>query len=215
MRRAAGSGLHHMVWDWNGTLLDDVDLVVEIMGELLREHGLPALEISRYLEIFEFPAQKYYEKLGFGAAHPTFETVATRFMQQYNRRVFDCSLHADARQSLERFRERGVTNVVLTAGNQASVAQQFEHFGLRDLVSEVVGNTDDFAGSKDVIGTNWLRERRFDSRSMAYVGDTTHDYEVAKAMEVRCILVSHGHNSLARLTRCGCTVVPRLSALDV
>jgi phosphoglycolate phosphatase len=205
--------LQRVIWDWNGTLLDDVSLVVDIMGELLREHGLPALDVARYLEIFEFPTQKYYQKLGFGPAHPSFETLATRFMEQYERRVLECSLHAGAGEALERFRERGIANVILTAGKQTSVERQLKHFGLRELVTEVVGSGDHFAGPKDALAFNWLRERQFVPQSMVYIGDTVHDFEVATSMRVRCVLVPHGHNSLRRLQACRCTVASCLGAL--
>jgi phosphoglycolate phosphatase len=210
---ALRSDLQRMIWDWNGTLLDDVSLVVDIMGGLLREHGLPALDVARYLEIFEFPTQKYYQRLGFGPAHPSFETLATSFMVEYERRVSECSLHAGSREALQRFRERGITNVILTAGQQTSVERQLRHFGLEELVTEVVGSGDHFAGPKDSLALDWLRERQFAPGSMAYVGDTLHDFEVANAMKVRCILVSHGHNSLRRLEACGCTIVSDLDAL--
>jgi phosphoglycolate phosphatase len=207
--------IKHMVWDWNGTLLDDLQLVLDIMAGLLREYNLPELDFARYLDIFEFPAQEYYQKLGFGDGHPRFETLATRFMEQYDRRVLECPLHAEARESLERFRESGIVNYVLTAGNQASVEQQIRHYGLRGLVSEVVGNSDHFAGPKDALGVAWLNERRFDPGSMAFLGDTIHDFEVASVMKVRCVLVSHGHNSLRRLLACGCPVVLSLGSVTV
>jgi phosphoglycolate phosphatase len=207
------SDLQRMIWDWNGTLLDDVSLVVDIMGGLLREYGLPALDVARYLEIFEFPTRKYYQRLGFGPAHPSFETLAASFMVEYERRVSECSLHAGSREALRRFQERGIANVILTAGQQTSVERQLRHFGLEELVTEVVGSGDHFAGPKDALALDWLHERQFAPRSMAYVGDTVHDFEVANAMRVRCILVPHGHNSLRRLEACGCTIVSGLDTL--
>lgn len=209
------SKLRYVVWDWNGTLLDDLKLAIDVMGELLGSYGLPELDLPRYLEIFEFPAQNYYQSLGFNTTHPGFEILATQFMQRYERRVLECALHDGARAKLEGFAKRGVVNIILTAGEERSVAKQVVHFGLQDFVSEVVGNSDHFARPKDAIGSNWLRKRRFEPRSMVYVGDTTHDFDVATTMEVRCLLVSHGHNSLRRLLSCDCTVVSSLAELPI
>jgi hypothetical protein len=50
-----------IVWDWNGTLLDDAWLCREIMNEQLITRGLPALSMQRYGAIFGFPVKTYYE----------------------------------------------------------------------------------------------------------------------------------------------------------
>ena len=52
-------------WDWNGTLLDDVDVCIEAMNRLLERRGMDLISIERYRDIFDFPVKNYYEKLGF------------------------------------------------------------------------------------------------------------------------------------------------------
>ena len=49
-----------VVWDWNGTLLDDVELCMESINRLLREHRLPQLDHERYQRVFQFPIIEYY-----------------------------------------------------------------------------------------------------------------------------------------------------------
>jgi phosphoglycolate phosphatase len=49
----------HIIWDWNGTLLDDVDYSVGVMNILLRRRGLPALDRARYHVVFDFPVRDY------------------------------------------------------------------------------------------------------------------------------------------------------------
>ena len=54
-----------IIWDWNGTLLDDLDLSLESVNILLEERNLPALSVEKYKDIFCFPIVVYYVKAGF------------------------------------------------------------------------------------------------------------------------------------------------------
>ena len=40
----------HLIWDWNGTLLDDLDLSVDVMNTLLARRGLPHGRLHKTLE---------------------------------------------------------------------------------------------------------------------------------------------------------------------
>ena len=62
-----------IIWDWNGTLLDDVELCINSMNLLLKERNLQALTIDRYREIFTFPVKEYYQKAGFNFKTENFE----------------------------------------------------------------------------------------------------------------------------------------------
>jgi phosphoglycolate phosphatase len=54
-----------IIWDWNGTLLNDVKECLQIINKSLHKRNLPALNLPRYLEKFQFPVKKYYEAIGF------------------------------------------------------------------------------------------------------------------------------------------------------
>ena len=54
-----------IIWDWNGTLLDDVDLCVEAINMLLARESLPLLTgKEEYQRVFQFPIRAYYEAVG-------------------------------------------------------------------------------------------------------------------------------------------------------
>ena len=55
----------HILWDWNGTLLDDMWLCVESLNRILKKRERPPLDEKTYKETFSFPVKKYYETLGF------------------------------------------------------------------------------------------------------------------------------------------------------
>src|SRR3712207_913570 len=73
----------HVIWDWNGTLLNDVDHAIETMNHLLTDHSLPILDKARYQKIFDFPVKGYYDSLGFDYAKESFESLCHRFVDRF------------------------------------------------------------------------------------------------------------------------------------
>ena len=72
-------------WDWNGTLLDDVDFTHGCLNWMLETHGYPQrYDLAEYREIFGFPIEEYYLRAGFDFARHPYPELAARFMEHYN-----------------------------------------------------------------------------------------------------------------------------------
>jgi len=207
------SDVQQVVWDWNGTLLDDHEHCVQIMNGLLREHGLSELDVARYRSVFDFPVRRYYERLGFSLDEDRWQALAARFIGEYDRGVRSCKLHAGAAEILSNLAGRGVRNTILSAARRASVEDLLGHYGVREYFEDVVGLDDHYAAGKTDLGVEWLKGVIAPLESVLLVGDTVHDFEVAEAMGIRCVLVAAGHHARERLERCGCPVVSNLSDL--
>ena len=73
-----------ILWDWNGTLLDDVELCVDALNRLLARFGYPQrYDREQYRAIFGFPVQDYYARAGFDFARHSFDELARSFMEDY------------------------------------------------------------------------------------------------------------------------------------
>ena len=68
----------HVIWDWNGTLVNDTHLAVEAACVLLEEHNLPLIDIAHYKEYFRFPVRDYYKLMGFDLEKVSFENSAEK-----------------------------------------------------------------------------------------------------------------------------------------
>ena len=99
--------------------------------------------------------------------------------------------------------------VILSATAQDSLNVQVSRFGALGLLDDVLGISDIYAAGKTNLGLDYLA--RNSVRRGVMVGDTTHDYEVAQAMGLDCVLVAHGHQSRARLAQCGVPVFEDLT----
>jgi phosphoglycolate phosphatase len=90
-----------VIWDWNGTLLDDVALSLSIVNELLFEHNLPRLSRERYGEIFDFPVRLYYERAGLDLTLVNFETISGEFCSRFEARLKSAPLFPAVNRTLE------------------------------------------------------------------------------------------------------------------
>ena len=138
----------HILWDWNGTLLDDAALCVEIMDQLLRRYGKPGLTPERYQRIFDFPVRGYYQALGFDFSLTPFEQVGTEFMVEYNRRWRTCRIRQHAQTVLRRFQEKRIPQSILSAASVSLVQEGLRHFGLESFFNHIHGLDHHYAEGK-------------------------------------------------------------------
>lgn len=200
----------HIIWDWNGTLLDDAWLCVEIMNGMLAQRDLPPLTLERYEQIFDFPVMDYYRKLGFDFAVEPFVKLSDEFMATYNRRMRECPLRAGTRDVLATGQRRGITQSILSAMMQDTLNILLDHFALREFFTSVTGLDNHHAAGKLALAQDWIAAQNLPRTAILFVGDTVHDVEVAQALGVDCVYIHSGHHSRERLAAAG---VPMLASL--
>lgn len=203
----------HIIWDWNGTLLDDAGLCVAIMNDLLALRRLPALAPTTYEEIFDFPVVDYYRKVGFDFAIDPFEKLSDEFIGAYNRRVWACGLRDGAQAALAAGHQRGLTQSILSAMLQSTLDRLIAHFGLTHYFSAVTGLDNHHAAGKLALAQQWIAAQSTPRDTMLLIGDTVHDFEVAAALGIDCWLIHSGHHSRARLAALGAPIIESLAAL--
>lgn len=199
--------LELVLWDWNGTILDDAAVSVACLNALLAEFHYPQrYDLERYRAIFGFPIEDYYTRAGFDFSRDSFDTLAQGYMRRYIPASAACGLTPGARGTLEWFAARGVRQVVLSASPVGTLRAQVAQRDLSGFFTELLGLGDIYAKSKVQLGLDWMREAGIDPARAVMIGDSVHDAEVAKALGVRCILCAAGHQERAALEATGCPV---------
>ncbi len=197
----------HIIWDWNGTLLDDARLCVEILNNILRKYAKPPVTLEQYAEEFDFPVKSYYQKLGFDFDREPFEVIADDYIKQYDVKRFECRLQDDAESVLKYFADNGIEQSILTAYQQKMLEEIIDFFALRHYFARLVGLNDYYAKSKVENGRVLMKKLGLHSRDVMLIGDTCHDFEVAKALDIDCVLIPSGHNSRRKLMKCQATLL--------
>ncbi len=202
-----------LIWDWNGTLLDDVDYCVQTMNVLLKRRGLPLIDKEIYRNIFTFPVINYYKKVGFDLKKEGFEKPAHEYIDLYFGNFHKTKLFPYVQTVLETLKQRGFKQVVLSAMEHASLEKTLAEKGILSYFDLVTGIGDHYGGSKTDVGLQLMEKLPEKPEEILMIGDTLHDKEVADAMGVDIVLVSQGHYSVDRLKSAGVPIIRQLDQL--
>lgn len=204
----------HIVWDFNGTLLDDIKAGIDAVNDMLSRRGLPTIDsVEQYRELFCFPIINYYAKVGFDFEKEDYYTVlAPEWVTLYMENYKHSTLTDHAEQTLQALRAKGYAQTLLSATELGMLKGQLRDLGLEQYFGEVWGLDNIHAGGKAARAAAW-REAHPDAKAL-FVGDTIHDWEVANLAGADCVLYCGGHQSRAQLKTCGCPLLNSLSELE-
>jgi len=206
--------IKYVIWDWNGTLINDAWLFVELMNDELRTRNLPQISIDDYRNYFTFPVKKYYEVLGFDFSKEDFKEVGYNFIQKFKKRKFEANLFSTTNHILELTKNLGIQQSIVSAQEHQLLNKTVKHYNLNHYFESVVGIEHYYADDKIKIAKSIRKNIKCDNAEIIIVGDSIHDFEVSKALNVRCILFSQGHYSKKRLLNCGCEIVDNHQELE-
>ena len=207
------AGIQHVIWDWNGTLLDDAWLCRAVMNDLLKKRNLPEIDEQQYMDAFGFPVIDYYRRVGFDFSKESWEEAGSEFIAGYAARRGECVLHSEVRRVLAALHHAGVEQSVLSAYQHDTLVEIVTEHQLMDFFEHVLGIEDHYATGKVEQGLRLIESLRIDPKRVVLVGDTDHDHEVASAMGVGCILVPRGNQSKEKLEGRGVPVIGSLEEL--
>ena len=154
-----------VIWDWNGTLLDDVAFSAALLNRQLARHGCAPLEggLAAYRRVFRFPIEEYYRDAGFDLARTPYGQLAEEYMAIYEPESRDCPLQPHARAALEGLRDAGLTQVVLSASEEKLLLRQLAHYGLAEgMFAQVLGLSNILGRSKAEMGRAWMEQSHVD-----------------------------------------------------
>ena len=201
----------HIVWDWNGTLLDDRWLCIDAINSILEPRNMPTVSDEEYRDIFCFPVIEYYKKLGFDFRKEKFPIPG--FLEFYKNGFKKCVLHDDALSVLMKIKQQGLTQSILSAGKQSSLVEWVKWHKIDLIFDSIVGISNEKADGKIKSGVHWLEKSGLPKDCILLVGDTIHDSEVSKKMGIDCVLVDNGHMNSERLKKTGHSVFSTLNML--
>ena len=208
------SGYTHIAWDFNGTLLNDVEPSVQAANALLRQYGLPELEsVEAYRRVFGFPVIDYYRRLGFDFDTVSYDVLAPEWVAYYRHYTQNVSVFPEIPEILAAVRAAGKEQMIVTASWRDLIEEQLATLGIRHFFGEVLALDNIHAESKTQLAARWRQEHP--EARVLFIGDTEHDLETAKAMGADCLLVACGHRPFDALAQCkNATAIPRLDGWE-
>lgn len=188
--------MRHVVWDWNGTLFDDLHIVVESVNVALSPLGGPTIDADGYRDHFQRPVQRFYDLLlGRSVEEHEWRAIDEHFHEAYRSRLGRAGLHHSALPAIERVAASGGSQSLLSMWWHDELVPAVERLGLDAYMLRVDGNRYD-AGDRKAAQLSRhlaaLAAHGVDRRHVVMVGDTFDDGHAAHENGIGCVLFAGG-----------------------
>ena len=200
------SDMKSVIWDFNGTILDDVELAAGSINEVLRRRNLPIIDKAAHRRIFRFPVSDYYRSLGFDLDREEQGDISDEFHSVYQSGVESCSLNPGIAEALEYLEKHGIDQFVLSAAQEEMVVAWVRLHGIQSRFKGVYGLSDRLAVSKARRCRDLIEDFDLDPSATLFIGDTDHDVAVARAVGCRPLVVLQGHQDGSRFAGADCEI---------
>lgn len=202
----------YIIWDWNGTLLDDVNAAVAALNRMLLKRGLPATTKEYYRNHFGFPVRPFYAELGVDLENDSWDEICDDF-HNFIAEEKEQYLRTDTIMALQLVKDNGIGQSILSALRQDLLLRDTTKYGVADYFDFIYG-VDNLDGATKLSRGYELLEvlSQEDKKNLFFIGDTLHDAEVAQALGAVPILVSCGHQTPDRLKAATENIFPSLTS---
>jgi phosphoglycolate phosphatase-like HAD superfamily hydrolase len=206
----------HIVWDWNGTLFNDLDAVVDATNEIFDSYGLARVDLDAFRAIYTRPIWACYERmLGRPLEDGEWERLDAAFHDSYHRMMERCRLAADARHAIDALADAGHSQSLLSMWHHDRLTVAVRDYGIGEVFRRVDGlRPEEAGGSKAEFMVRHLSRLGVDPAEVVAIGDSVDDAVAARHAGARAVLYAGGMQGKAELDRFGVPVVDRLTEIS-
>ena len=166
------------------------------------------------VEIFTFPIIEYYKKAGFTFEGYTFEELSQEFIKEYQPSSFKCKLFDGVENTLKYLKSNDYNIILLSASEINNLKEQVSIFKIDKYFDEILGLDNVKATSKIDIAKKYFLKNNINPNECLFIGDSTHDYEVAKSLGGDVLLVTYGHQSINTLSKVDAPLLDSITELE-
>ena len=177
----------NLIFDWSGTLVDDMGPVIEATNAVLGKYGVAPYDREGFRRSFRLPYREFYEEILPGIA---LDELEAHFRPAFDGAISLVTVLPHAREKLEWAKARGLRMFVLTSMDADAFARQLEEFGMKDYFEATYAGVLD----KRELIEHILESHGLEKQETAFVGDMTHDIETARHGGISSIAVLTGYH---------------------
>lgn len=204
--------MEHIVWDWNGTLLDDLPLVVEAVNVSLASVGRPTISLDDYRDHFTRPVKHFYDNLaGHEIDQEEWLVINDRFHAAYHGMEERYVLTVDAAETLDDIDGSRESQSLLSMAGHEHLLAQVTRLDVKRYFDRIDGLRGTLGGLKASCLRDHLEALRLEPGSVVMIGDTPDDFHATVANGVGCVLYDGGSHHRAHLETLGPPVAGSLA----
>ena len=203
----------HIIWDWNGTLLDDINISLNAINCILKKRNRKLINYSFHEKKFCFPIKDYYKKLLLPTDDYNFSLLCHEFTQEYNKNWKNTKLQEKAEFVLNKIKSKKISQSILSAQEITQLNKFIDYYKIKKYFIKIVGLNNNKAEGKVESGKKLISDLKILTNDILLIGDTNYDYSLAKELGVDCILFYSGHQSKNILLKTSTEIIDSLEDL--
>lgn len=198
----------NIIFDWSGTLVDDLALTLEASNYVFSQYGKPPLTRDEFRAEFQLPYPNYYASVLPGV---DLEDLENHFRHAFRVSVMPVYVLPHAREFLEFCHKQGIRCFILTSVDPSDFDVQCRDLGMTDFFEGIHSGI----RHKDTYIHQLLAQHGLLPSETAFVGDMQHDIHAAHCAGVMPVAVLTGYNDAAQLAQAEpAMTVPNLMILQ-
>lgn len=184
--------MRHVIWDWNGTLADDLPVVVDAVNVSLAAIGERPIDADDYRDHYTRPVRRFYDSLlGRSVSDMEWTALDTNFHETYAKTLHLVGLTADAEEAIAAVATAGATQSILSMWWHDDLVPEVRRWGLDRAMVRVEGNTREAGATKTKLLEAHL-EKLGSTRRPVLIGDATDDASAALEIGIAVVLYDGG-----------------------
>lgn len=199
-----------VIWDWNGTLLDDVSASLRSVNDMLIRRGMEKIDIDRYRECIGIPIKVFYEQV-FDLEKEDYKKLLEEYNEGYLEHLRHCGLSRGSRQALDYFKKIGAAQVIISSSNSLQLTENVKKYGITGYFEAILGSENYLAESKIDRAKRFIDSHNI--RCPLVIGDLEHDCMLAREINADCFLLKTGHEKPERLVKSGAVLIDSLAEM--
>ena len=208
--------MKYILWDWNGTLLDDTQAALDTLNIMLARRGAKPIDMAFYRDHFAFPVKPFYKSIGVCLENEDWDALAREYHDIYAEQPK--RLNRETIAALEKVKAAGVRQSIISALRQDLLDEATAAYGVAPYMECIYG-VDNLDGASKLDRALELMNRIApplgEQPDVVLIGDALHDKEVADALKVRCVLCGQGSHAAWRLREVAPTGETLLEAVNL
>jgi len=202
-----------IIWDFNGTLIDDIDAALASVNDMLTRRSLPTINFEQYASFVDTPIIKFYEHIFDDLYSMDFNVIAQEFNSGYENHLRPNAVMDCAEEVLEYFNLIGKLQTVISATHIDKVNRRLKEFGLTGYFDKILAHNNLIAEDKTHLAVAYFKENGISPKEAVVIGDCVADYKMAETLGCDCILTTQGHQSRKEFAATNAKVIDSLKEL--
>lgn len=182
----------HWIFDWSGTVVDDLGLVICATNYVLGQYGKPKMDLDTFRREFCLPYEEFYQNHLPGS---NMEEVEAHFRHGFDISEVKVTVLPYAKEFLDYLKASGCKLYVLSSMCEKVFDEQVVELGMDHYFEQTYAGVLD---KREVIG-EMMATHGMGKRNTVFVGDMTHDVDTAHHAGIMSVGVLTGYNQASVL----------------